>query len=154
MSLADIRGDFDRLLRARFGAIGFRGIGWHPQAGGRLGRRSFGRIVDWIAPEKDLADAFSDQVTTVLGVALEWITRGANGLRQGTCPAVLSSEPRSGAGFCLRGLFFPILRRCMRFKRTEKTGRHSCDLIDCSAERAFVCLRWFVESSDLSHELE
>jgi hypothetical protein len=65
-----------------------------------------------------------------------------------------SAESLCGASFRFRSLFFPILRRGVRFERAEKTGRDAGYLIDCSQQGAFVCLRRFAKTADFSHELE
>jgi hypothetical protein len=65
-----------------------------------------------------------------------------------------SAESLCGASLRFRGFFFPILRQCVGFERSEKTGRHAGYFIDCSQPRALVCLRWFVKTADFPHELE
>jgi hypothetical protein len=63
-SLAEIRGDFDRLPRVRFGNVEIRGIGWHLWIASTPRQRRFVRVVELIAKEKDVAEALSDQITT------------------------------------------------------------------------------------------
>ena len=65
-----------------------------------------------------------------------------------------SAESLCGASLCFCGLFCSILRRCVRFERTEEAGRDAGYIIDCCQEGAFVCLRRFVKSTDFSRELE
>jgi hypothetical protein len=74
--LARIRCDFDRLPRARFGAVAVRDIGWHLWIAGTPGLRYFVKTVALIAKEKDLGDAFFDQITTAASNVLEWIGLG------------------------------------------------------------------------------
>jgi len=69
-SLTGIRCDFDRLPRARFGTVAVRDIGWHLWIAGTLEQRYFVKVVEWIAKEKDVAEAFFDQITTTV-----WQTR-------------------------------------------------------------------------------
>jgi hypothetical protein len=59
-----IRCDFDRRPRARFGTVAVRGIGWHLWIAGTLGRKYFVKAVELFAKEKDVAEAFFDQITT------------------------------------------------------------------------------------------
>src|SRR6266851_6616812 len=84
-------------------------------------------------------------------------TRASSGTRFSGDTDVLadsSAESLCLTRFRFRGLFFPILRRCVRFERAEKTGRDAGYFIDCNQQRAFVCLRRFVKTADFSHELE
>ena len=62
-SLAGIRCDFDRLPRARFGTLAFKGIGWHLWIAGTLAQRCFVKTVELVAKEKDVAEALFDQIT-------------------------------------------------------------------------------------------
>src|ERR1017187_10213830 len=63
-SLAEIHGGFDRLPRARLGAVEVRGIGWHLWIAETLGQGQFVGVVALIAREKDVAEAYFDQITT------------------------------------------------------------------------------------------
>jgi hypothetical protein len=72
-SLAGIRCDFDRLLRARLGTVAFRNIGRHLWTAGTLGQRCLVKIVELIAEEQDVAEAFFDQITTAACDARERI---------------------------------------------------------------------------------
>src|SRR5216684_1082991 len=74
----------------------------------------------------------------------------------GNSEVTAESRPESlgGASFRLRGLFFPILGRCIRFERTKKARRDTGYVIDRRQKRDFVGLRRFVETGDLPHELQ
>jgi hypothetical protein len=65
-SLAGIRRDFDRLLRARLGTVEFRDTGLHGWIAGKLGQRRFVGVVELVAKEKGVAVAFFDQITTAV----------------------------------------------------------------------------------------
>src|ERR1700676_1445034 len=79
-------------------------------------------------------------------------------------PAILAAGPVLGinsdaesfsrARPGLRGLFFSILRRSVRFQRTEQSSRCSCYFVNGSRERRLVGLRRFIKAGDLSHELQ
>src|ERR1035438_3210014 len=65
-SLTGIRRDFDRLPRTHFGTVAVRDIGWHLWIAGTLEQRCFAQVVERIAKEKDVAEAFFDQITTTV----------------------------------------------------------------------------------------
>ena len=75
-SLAGFRCDFDRLPRARFGAVAVRDIGWHLWIAGTPGQEYFVKTVALIAKEKGVSEAFFDQITTAAWNALERIGLG------------------------------------------------------------------------------
>ena len=49
---------------ARFGTVAIRTIGWHLSIAGTPGQRRFVNMVELLAKEKDVAEAFFDQITT------------------------------------------------------------------------------------------
>jgi hypothetical protein len=57
---------FGRLLRARFGTVEVRAIGWHLWIAGTLGQKRFVRVAELIAKGKTVAEAFFDQRTTAV----------------------------------------------------------------------------------------
>lgn len=63
-SLAGICCGFERLPRARLGAVEFRGTGWRLWIAGTLGQGCLVLVVEWIAKGKGVAEAFLDQITT------------------------------------------------------------------------------------------
>jgi len=65
-SLAGNRCGFGRLLRARFGTVEVRAIGWHLWIAGTLGQKRFVRVAELIAKGKTVAEAFFDQRTTAV----------------------------------------------------------------------------------------
>src|SRR5690349_15376575 len=77
--LAKIRCDFDRLLRGRFGAVAVKDIGRHLWIASTLGQRHFVETVALIAKEKDVAEAFFDQILQRLGTQLSESDWGGSG---------------------------------------------------------------------------
>src|SRR5208337_2298181 len=73
---------------------------------------------------------------------------------QGSYPPDSSAKSLRRPSFGPRGLFFSILRQCVSFERTQKTGRDLGYFIHGSQKRAFVGLRRFVKATDFPHELE
>src|SRR3974377_903749 len=71
-----------------------------------------------------------------------------------TCLTGSNSESLCGACFRFCSPLPSMSRQCLSFERTKKASRDVGNLIDCSQERVFVCLRRFVETADFSHELE
>jgi len=65
-----------------------------------------------------------------------------------------SSESLRGTSFRPRGLFFPIFRRGIGLKRMKKPSRYLGDFINCGQEDAFVGLRRFGKTADLSNKLQ
>src|SRR5713226_7539971 len=63
-------------------------------------------------------------------------------------------EPGCGTSFRSGRLFFPILRRCVRFERVQEAARNGRYFVDCGQECGFVCFRRLVEAANFSHELE
>jgi hypothetical protein len=65
-----------------------------------------------------------------------------------------SAESFRGPRFRFGSFFFAVPRRSMGLERTEKAR---CDVgyfIDSSQESPLICVRRFVKTADLSHELE
>ncbi len=69
-------------------------------------------------------------------------------------PSDLRTESFRGPSFRFCSLFCSILRRCVGFQRTQKSGRDTGYFIDCCQKRLLVRLRRFVEAADLPDELE
>lgn len=65
-----------------------------------------------------------------------------------------SGEPFHGSSFGLCRFFLPVSRRRAGFKRPDKTRGDFGYVMDRSAERGFVGLRWLVESADFPDELQ
>ena len=59
-----------------------------------------------------------------------------------------------GAGFGFSGLFRPILRGCVGFKRDQEASRDTGYIIDSGEEGRFVSFGRLVEAADLSYELK
>src|SRR5208282_4170348 len=57
---------------------------------------------------------------------------------------------------CLRPcrLLGPIPRLRVGLKRADEISAYGRYLLDGGEERAFVCFRWFIEATDLAHELQ
>src|SRR5205814_4659456 len=64
------------------------------------------------------------------------------------------AESLGGSSFRFCGLFFPILGRCIRIERTEKSRRNAGYFINCFEEGLFICLRRLIETTDFSYKLE
>jgi hypothetical protein len=64
------------------------------------------------------------------------------------------AEALCGAGFRFCGFFVAVLWWRGGLERTHQPHRCRGDIVDGGEERFFVCFGWFVESGDLSHELQ
>jgi len=165
MSLADIRGDFDRLLACPLSVLSVSEASGmatrRPEAG--LGRRCFGRIVRLDRTgEKTSLTQFSDQGYYGACVGRAGVDQhvAPNGLRQrGPCPGSPKAPNlrfRRGAFLPSAASFFPDFfgGACASSERRKTGPDHSCDLIDCHRGTSLVCPSiGFAESGDLSHKL-
>jgi hypothetical protein len=66
----------------------------------------------------------------------------------------LSPESLGGPSFRLGSFFFPILGRRVGFEGAQKAACDARDFFDRAQEGVFIGLGWFVETADLSHELQ
>lgn len=69
-------------------------------------------------------------------------------------PRRSGAESFDGASFRLGSLFFPILRRRGGFERPKQAHRYRRYVIDSAEEGVLICLRRFIETADLSNELD
>jgi len=76
------------------------------------------------------------------------------GTSPGTSATSVVSRPPGADRICSRGLLLAVPRRCGGFERVEEASRNRGDLVDGGRERGFVSLRWLVEATDFSHELQ
>src|SRR5438132_9114993 len=60
----------------------------------------------------------------------------------------------SAACFHFGSHFFATFRRGISFERPKKAERDAGNLVDGCQKSRFVCLRWFIESANLSHKLQ
>jgi hypothetical protein len=68
--------------------------------------------------------------------------------------AVSATESASRASPCFDGFSLAVPWRSGRFQRVYKDSRDVGDLADRRVERSLVGLRWSVQPTDLSHELQ
>src|SRR5678816_3347190 len=69
-------------------------------------------------------------------------------------PPVSGPESFRSASFRFLGFLLSILRRRVGLERCKQPGRDAGNFIDRGQEHAFVGFGRFVESADLSYELE